>query len=307
MRFSIIVPTYNEENDIEETLNSLVALNYPNYEVFIVDDSTDNTPAIIQRYANQGIQLIHPGGGGRCEARNKGIQLATGDVIVVLNADVQLPINFLQQIKSHYDSGADLLGVGSKVINDDRLFARYVDCQYLLKEHKPPQKQWPHWTEGFSCRRELAIKVGLFPAGFPIAMYAGEDIFFAKNLVKCGGKKHFDKNIIVQHIAPSSFKEYWHIRKTRGQAYSQYRRYIDRWPMWKIAIWNLLKSTVNTINLITFILPLRYCWRLSRFSKYGRKDWPRLYYAWFLENIAMTYGLWQELLVIRNKEKGAKS
>src|SRR3990167_6012515 len=101
MKFSIIVPTYNEEKDITPTLEALSTLDYPDYEVFMVDDSTDSTPEIIERYKDRGIKLIHPGGVGRCEARNIGIKMATGEVVVILNADVQIPRDFLQKIKKH--------------------------------------------------------------------------------------------------------------------------------------------------------------------------------------------------------------
>ena len=302
MKFSIIVPTYNEENDITATLESLIALNYPDYEVLIVDDSTDSTPDIILKYKDRGIKLVKPGGGGRCEARNQGIELATGEIVVVLNADVQLPKDFLNQIKKHYDNGYDLVSVSAKAINDDRLFARYVDCGGLLLE-SDPKKYGLLWTEGFSCRRALAFKAGLFPAGFPVAMYAGEDGYFARNLLKSGGKWILDKNIVVTHIAPACFKEYWHIRKTRGQACSQYRRYIDHWSMQKIAGWNFLKTGFSFLKLITFFQPLFYCWKLTHFSKNRKKDWLSLYYANFIETIAMTFGLWQELWVIYQKEK----
>lgn len=302
MKFSIVVPTYNEQNDITQTLESLIALDYPNYEVLMVDDSTDSTPNIIRRYADRGIRLIKPGGGGRCEARNKGIELATGEVVVILNADVQLPKNFLQEIKKHYDAGADLVSVSSKVINDDRLFARYIDCANLLME-SDPIKYGLLWTEGFSCRRALAIKAGLFPAGFPVGMYAGEDGYFADHLVQCGGKSILDKNIVVRHIAPADFKEYWYFRATRGRAGSQYRRYINHWLFHKIILWNILRTSFYFIKLITFIAPLRYCWQLATFSKRGRKDWLPLYYANVIETIAMTYGLWKEVWVIYKKEK----
>lgn len=302
MKFSIIIPTYNEENDITATLESLASLDYPDYEVFIVDDSTDLTPDIVRRYESKRIQLIHPGGGGRCEARNKGIQLATGDVIVILNADVQLPKHFLQHIKQHYAAGMDLVSVSAKVFNDDRLFARYVDCASLLLESNP-KKYGLLWTEGFSCRRELALKAGLFPAGFPVGMYAGEDGYFASNLVTAGGQWIFDKNIVVHHIAPADFKEYWYFRTTRGRACSQYRRYIDRWPFWKIIAWHFLKTGLNLLKLMTMIVPLHYCWKLTRFSRYGRKDFLPLCYAHYLETLAMTYGFWKEIVVIYQKEK----
>src|SRR3990167_3723398 len=141
MKFSIVVPTYNEENDIGITLEALATLDYPDYEVFMVDDSTDSTPDIIQRYKDRGIQLIKPGGGGRCEARNIGIKAATGEVVVILNADVQLPKDFLQKIKKHYDAGMDLVSVSAKALNDDHLFARYVDCTGLYIESEPEKNK----------------------------------------------------------------------------------------------------------------------------------------------------------------------
>lgn len=303
IRFSIIVPTYNEENDIKFTLDSLVALNYPNFEVLMVDDSTDSTPDIIRTYADKGIRLIKPGGGGRCEARNIGIKQATGDIFIILNADVQLPRDFLHQIKKQYENGVDFLCVRSKVLNDNDLFARYIDCVYLYEEENPPSPSWPMWTEGFSCKRELALKTPLFPTGFPVVMCGGEDVVFAENLAKAGGKKYFDKNIVVTHIAPTSFKEYWHIRKARGYACPQYRRYIDKWSIKKIIGWNILKTGYNFLKLFSFVIPLHFCWKIARFSKIGRKDWLPLYYAHTLETIAMTCGIWQELFVIYRKEK----
>src|SRR3990167_7702117 len=284
MKFSIIVPTYNEENDITATLESLIALNYPDYEVLIVDDSTDSTPDIILKYKDRGIKLVKPGGGGRCEARNQGIELATGEIVVVLNADVQLPKDFLNQIKIHYDNGADLVSVSSKAINDDRLFARYIDCANLYEESDFEDNKML-WTEGFSCRRAIALKAGLFPAGFPVAMYAGEDGYFAENLVKAGGTTHVDLNIVVHHIAPADFKEDWYIRTTRGRATSQYRRYINRWSFKKIAFWNFLKTGFNVLKCATLFYPIIYCWKLTSFSKYGKKDWIKLLYAHVLEMI----------------------
>ena len=60
LSYSIVVPTYNEEKDIEETLKCLTSLNYDNYDVIIVDDSNDNTPNIIKRYQGNKIKLIRP-------------------------------------------------------------------------------------------------------------------------------------------------------------------------------------------------------------------------------------------------------
>ena len=54
-KVSIVIPTYNEENDILQTLNYLDSLEYENYEIIIVDDSSDSTPQIIKSFKSNKI------------------------------------------------------------------------------------------------------------------------------------------------------------------------------------------------------------------------------------------------------------
>ena len=56
---SIIIPTFNEEADIKDTLERLVGLSYKNKEIIVVDDSTDNTPGIVKDYGKFGVKLFH--------------------------------------------------------------------------------------------------------------------------------------------------------------------------------------------------------------------------------------------------------
>src|SRR5208337_3249476 len=53
MRFSIIIPTCNEERDIAATLEALLGLDYPDWEIVVLDDSSDRTPEIVGGYARQ--------------------------------------------------------------------------------------------------------------------------------------------------------------------------------------------------------------------------------------------------------------
>ena len=50
MKFSIIIPTYNEEGEIAATLEAILDVDYPDQEIIVVDDSTDRTPEIVRRY-----------------------------------------------------------------------------------------------------------------------------------------------------------------------------------------------------------------------------------------------------------------
>jgi glycosyltransferase involved in cell wall biosynthesis len=88
MKISIVVPCYNMENFIEESLLSIINQNYANLELIIVDGkSTDRTLEIISKYDKYISLLISEKDEGQYNAINKGFSKATGDVFAWLNAD----------------------------------------------------------------------------------------------------------------------------------------------------------------------------------------------------------------------------
>ncbi len=302
MKFSIIIPTYNEEADIGETLDSLIRLTYDNKEIVVVDDSTDHTPNIVRSYASKGVTLIRPAQrGGRCEARNLGIRSADGEIIVILNADVRPRSDFLERLLSHYESGYDYVLVGSKVSNTDSFLARYIGA--ITDMDYAGDTSWMEWTEGFSCRRDLALKAGLFPVGFPIPICAGEDGYFGENLRKLGAKRMLDLHIVVDHVAPGNLREFWYIRKGRGRGGPQFRRFIDRWSFGKIITWALLRVIKSAVIVCLIFPPFIINWRVSDFSKYGRQDLFPFVCAWLIELLAFHAGEWQSICEVMNAER----
>lgn len=88
MKVSIITVTYNSADTIEQTIQSVVGQDYPNIEYIIVDGlSTDNTMAIIKRFENKISTIVSEKDNGLYDALNKGIGLATGDVIGFIHSD----------------------------------------------------------------------------------------------------------------------------------------------------------------------------------------------------------------------------
>lgn len=88
---SVIIPTYNSEKYIDETLNSVLAQTYREFEIIIIDDcSKDNTWEIIKEYEkkyNNIVCLKQERNKGVAEARNRGINKATGRYIAFLDSD----------------------------------------------------------------------------------------------------------------------------------------------------------------------------------------------------------------------------
>ena len=219
--FTIVIPTYNEESDIGVTLETLSTLEYSNFDVLVIDDSTDRTPELVSKFVDERIKCVRQTrGSGRSAARNQGILVAEGDVVVILNADVHLPSDFLIRLDKHYRQGADYVLVESEVTNIDMLFPRYIQSQHRLY-YGPNTKVNMNWTEGFSCRRSAAIAVGLFPEGRSAPLVAGEDGWFGERLESNGYTRVFDRSIVVGHIMPTETIEFFTQRVGRGLGVAQ--------------------------------------------------------------------------------------
>lgn len=88
MIVSVIIPTFNSAKYLVSAINSVLAQTYSNFEILIIDDgSTDDTREILKTYTDSRIQYFYQQNAGPAAARNKGINLAKGDLIAFLDAD----------------------------------------------------------------------------------------------------------------------------------------------------------------------------------------------------------------------------
>ncbi len=171
MKISIITVCYNSASTIKDTLNSVLNQTYKNYEYLIIDGlSTDNTLNILKKYtkAFQGkLKIISEKDHGLYDAMNKGINLATGDIIGILNSDDILANKY----------------VFEKIITTfkkEKTDAVYGDLVFLDKEtmsiptrnfiaHKPSTHfAWhpPHPT--LYLKKEVYKTLGNFNLSYPI-------------------------------------------------------------------------------------------------------------------------------------------
>lgn len=108
-KISIVTITFNSERTVEETIQSVVSQDYDNLEYIIVDGaSLDNTLEIVNKYRDKIAKVISEPDKGISDAFNKGIALATGEIIGIINSDDLLLPGALRAIADNYEKEVDV-------------------------------------------------------------------------------------------------------------------------------------------------------------------------------------------------------
>jgi cellulose synthase/poly-beta-1,6-N-acetylglucosamine synthase-like glycosyltransferase/peptidoglycan/xylan/chitin deacetylase (PgdA/CDA1 family) len=107
MGVSILIPAYNEQENIAATVESVIRTSYPRREIIVIDDgSKDNTSAevesVIRAYPNDQVRLVRTENGGKARALNVGISNAQYEIIVVLDADAVLDKDAIWHFTKHF-------------------------------------------------------------------------------------------------------------------------------------------------------------------------------------------------------------
>jgi len=172
MKVSIITASFNNHETIEDSIRSVLGQKYERVEYIVIDGgSTDGTVEIIQKYINRIAKFVSEPDNGTYHALNKGLKMATGDIVGFLHADDMYANSMVidwvvsRILNCGTDSCyGDLLYVHKKNIN--KIFRLWRSCYYtegLFKRGWMP----PHPT--FFVRTEVYEKYGCFNTDFKIA------------------------------------------------------------------------------------------------------------------------------------------
>lgn len=116
-KISIITPSFNQGNFIEETIRSVLLQNYPNLEYILIDGgSTDNSLKIINKYSAYFDFWVSEKDSGQSQAINKGLLKATGEIMTWINSDDILMPNTLHQVAEIFNNNKDISLVHGKSI-----------------------------------------------------------------------------------------------------------------------------------------------------------------------------------------------
>ncbi|MEQ8238126.1 MAG: glycosyltransferase family 2 protein [Cyclobacteriaceae bacterium] len=115
-KITVITPSYNQGEFLEETIQSVLNQGYPNLEYIIIDGgSTDQSVDIISKYSKELSYWVSEKDNGQSEAINKGFRRATGEIVTWLNSDDLFMPNVLNQIVEHFDDQNIVLVHGGNI------------------------------------------------------------------------------------------------------------------------------------------------------------------------------------------------
>jgi cellulose synthase/poly-beta-1,6-N-acetylglucosamine synthase-like glycosyltransferase len=138
---SVLVPAYNEGYRIADTLRSILALDYPSFEVLVVDDgSEDDTLAVATGIASRDrrVRVFRKPNGGKSSALNTGFRESNGAFVLCVDADSQLEPNALRRmVRLLEDSEVGIVAGQVRVRNRSTLVSKLQALEYALMNGMP--------------------------------------------------------------------------------------------------------------------------------------------------------------------------
>lgn len=241
MKISIITVCYNSASTIEKTILSVANQTYEDIEYIVVDGkSKDTTVSIIQKHQNIVSKWISETDKGLYDAMNKGIALATGDLIGILNSDDTFnSTSVIEQIANFHEVNNIEASVGNIIQhNENGKVVRIYSSKYWTPDKLKIGFMPPHPSIFF--KKELFDKLGMYDLGFKIgADYELITRFFLKNNITWKYSGITTTAMLVGGLSSSGTSSYKLITKEIQKA-----------------------LTMNEITFSPFKIKMRFVWKL---------------------------------------------
>jgi GT2 family glycosyltransferase len=222
---SVVVCTHNGQSTLDQCLERLGALTYPDYEVIVVDDGSSDASAEIAR--RHGATLVETDHRGLGHARNKGIEAARGEIVAFLDDDAYPDSDWLHYVAALLRANGHG-GVGGPNIPpaDDGLIAECVAAAPGGPIHVLISDREAEHVPGcnMAFRKDVLEEVGCFDERFRVA---GDDVDLCWRLQKAGRTLGFSAGAVVMHRRRDSIGRYLRQQYGYGKAEALLER---KWP-----------------------------------------------------------------------------
>ncbi|MBU1821880.1 MAG: glycosyltransferase, partial [Bacteroidetes bacterium] len=213
---SVVICSYNGSGTIRDSLNSLATINYPSYEVLVIDDgSTDNLAEIVSDYP---VTLVSTPNRGLSNARNTGLYHARGEIIAYLDDDAYPELDWLNYLAWAYQNSEHAaIGGPNLCPEEDGPLAQCVANAPGGPVHVLLSDEVAEHIPGcnMSFRRSELLAIGGFD---PIFRTAGDDVDVCWRIQQNGKTIGYHPSAQVWHHRRSSIKAYWKQQIGYGKA-----------------------------------------------------------------------------------------
>ncbi|HEX7300467.1 MAG TPA: glycosyltransferase [Solirubrobacteraceae bacterium] len=227
---SVVVAAYREEEVIDGTLEALLSLDYPSYEVIVVDDgSTDRTAELVRRRMLQDnrLRLIEKRvNEGKAMALNDAMPVTRGEIIVIVDADIRPRPDVLRWMVPHFRHGRVAAVAGNpQVTNTRSLLAKLQATEFasIVSVLRRAQRVWGRilTVSGAICafRKSAVVDVGLFDPD-----KVTEDIALTWKLQRRFYDVRYEPRAVVAMQVPETFAALWKQRKRWARGLAQVLR-----------------------------------------------------------------------------------
>ncbi|MET7392404.1 bifunctional polysaccharide deacetylase/glycosyltransferase family 2 protein [Dactylosporangium sp. NPDC005572] len=214
-RVSVIVPAFNEAANIAATVRSLVANDYPDTEIIVVDDgSTDGTAGIVRGLGLPSVHLLQQTNAGKPAALNTGVAAARGDLLVLVDGDtVFAPDAIGRLVQPFADPGVGAVSGNTKVANRSGLLGRWQHLEYVIGFNLDRRM-----FDLGECMPTIPGAIGAFrrealaDAGGVPADTLAEDTDLTMAVLRAGWRAVYAADAVAWTEAPSSLRQLWRQR-----------------------------------------------------------------------------------------------
>lgn len=212
---SIIVAARNAQNTLEKCLDSISNLDYPTYELIVVNDgSTDRTAEILKKYSGKIIGLINPVSLGPAKSRNMAAELSKGSFLCFTDADCMVNRSWVRELLAGFhDAAVVSIGGRQEIPENETPFGRKVwsfmkKTGFISDYARPPARGIVPVSHNASCNVMYRKDVFLNAGGFLAGLWPGEDVELDYRLKKEGFRIFCNPKAVVKHYRPSRWSAF---------------------------------------------------------------------------------------------------
>jgi poly-beta-1,6-N-acetyl-D-glucosamine synthase len=284
---SIVVPAYGEEDTIGPTLDALLRVDYPDFEIIVVSDgSPDGTVDVVRNYLSTGkVRLLDKRvNEGKAMALNDALPLCRGEIVVTLDADIIVTPGVLRALVPHFLSPRVAAVTGNpRVSNRGSLLRNLQTLEFtsIVSVQRRAQRVWGRVLTVSGAitafRRTALLDVGQFSPDM-----ATEDIEMTWKLQRSFWDVRYEASAVVWMQVPPTLRELWKQRRrwARGltQVLLKHRGVTVKWVyrrLWPV----YYEGVLSILWAYCFVLVTTY-WGISwmaGFTPYGSSPIPNLW------------------------------